>query len=128
MDQKGIQLLSVILILGLSALTEGAEPPAPCQCTVAPKNRVNCGPPGITAKQCEDAGCCFNSEVPGVPWCFIRLARKYKKVCPAEVKLRKNCGYPGIPATVCKARGCCFESRPPAVAWCFYPLLVEEDC
>ncbi|CAM4411027.1 unnamed protein product, partial [Lepidochelys olivacea] len=126
MDQKGIQLLSVILILGLSALTEGAEPPAPCQCTVAPKNRVNCGPPGITAKQCGDKGCCFNSEVPGVPWCFIPLARKYKKVCPAEVKLRKNCGYPGIPARVCKARGCCFESRPPAVAWCFYPLLVEE--
>ncbi|KAG6924400.1 trefoil factor 2 S homeolog [Chelydra serpentina] len=126
MEQKGIQLLSVILILGLSALTEGAEAPAPCRCNVDPKSRNNCGPPGVTAEQCENAGCCFSSEVPGVPWCFSPLAKKYKKVCPAEVKLRRNCGYPGIPANVCEARGCCFESKPPAVPWCFFPLLVEE--
>uniref|UniRef100_A0A8C0J815 Trefoil factor 2 n=1 Tax=Chelonoidis abingdonii TaxID=106734 RepID=A0A8C0J815_CHEAB len=127
MEQKGIQLLSVILILGLSALTEGAEAPAPCRCNVDPKTRANCGPPGITAEQCENAGCCFNSEVPGVPWCFAPLAKKYKKVCPAEVKLRENCGYPGISAAVCEARGCCFESKPPAVPWCYFPDLVEES-
>uniref|UniRef100_A0A8C3T652 Trefoil factor 2 n=1 Tax=Chelydra serpentina TaxID=8475 RepID=A0A8C3T652_CHESE len=99
---------------------------SPCRCNVDPKSRNNCGPPGVTAEQCENAGCCFSSEVPGVPWCFTPLAKKYKKVCPAEVKLRRNCGYPGIPANVCEARGCCFESKPPAVPWCFFPLLVEE--
>uniref|UniRef100_A0A8B9FRI0 P-type domain-containing protein n=1 Tax=Amazona collaria TaxID=241587 RepID=A0A8B9FRI0_9PSIT len=41
-----------------------------CQCKMEAKERRNCGYPGITAEQCRKAGCCFNSSVPGVPWCF----------------------------------------------------------
>nr|XP_006126184.1 trefoil factor 2 [Pelodiscus sinensis] len=128
MEHKGIQILSVILILGLSALTEGEEAPAPCRCNVDPKTRTNCGPPGISPEECRNSGCCFSSEVPDVPWCFTPLPKKYKKVCIEEIKLRTNCGYPGISAELCEARGCCFESRPPAVPWCFYHLQVQEDC
>ncbi|XP_067401091.1 integumentary mucin C.1-like [Emydura macquarii macquarii] len=126
MEQKGIWLLSVILILGFSALTEGEEAPAQCRCNTDPKSRVNCGPPGITAEQCWNKGCCFSSEVAGVPWCFAPLARQYQKVCPTAIKLRKNCGPPGITADQCQAKGCCFESNPPAVPWCFHPIEVEE--
>nr|XP_056714214.1 trefoil factor 2-like [Euleptes europaea] len=93
-----------------------------------PKTRVNCGFPGITPRQCRNAGCCFSSEVPGVPWCFFPAHPTYKKVCPANVRARKNCGYPGISAKTCEARGCCFESHPPAVPWCFYHVLVAQEC
>ncbi|XP_053164899.1 trefoil factor 1 [Hemicordylus capensis] len=128
MEQKGIWLLSLIFIVGLSTLVEGAKPPPECRCHIDPKTRTNCGPPGITPQQCKDAGCCFSSEVAGVPWCFHPAPPKYKKVCPAEVKARRNCGYPGIPADICESRGCCFESNPPAVPWCFYHILVAEEC
>lgn len=39
-------------------------------CQVEPHQRTNCGHPGITAKECKDKGCCFDSTVRGVPWCF----------------------------------------------------------
>lgn len=39
-------------------------------CTVAPKQRANCGYPGVTPSQCAEKGCCFDSSVPGYPWCF----------------------------------------------------------
>nr|XP_016847448.1 PREDICTED: trefoil factor 2-like [Anolis carolinensis] len=134
MEQKGVWLLSLILILGLSTLIEGAKAPrrflfstAECRCKkVDPKTRLNCGPPGITPQQCTENGCCFDSSVPGVPWCYAAAPPTYKEVCPTEVKVRKNCGYPGIPADICESRGCCFESRPPAVPWCFYKVLVAE--
>uniref|UniRef100_A0A8C8SKQ2 Trefoil factor 2 n=1 Tax=Pelusios castaneus TaxID=367368 RepID=A0A8C8SKQ2_9SAUR len=97
-----------------------------CRCNVDPKTRVNCGPPGVTPEQCWNSGCCFSSEVAGVPWCFAPLARQYKKECPTDLSLRKNCGPPGITAEECEAKGCCFESYPPAVPWCFYHIEVEE--
>ncbi|EFB28006.1 hypothetical protein PANDA_011479, partial [Ailuropoda melanoleuca] len=46
-------------------------PPAlPETCVVAPHHRANCGAPGITPAQCKAKGCCFDSTVSGVPWCF----------------------------------------------------------
>lgn len=49
-------------------------PTAPCQCSrMNPDSRKNCGFPGITSDQCFAAGCCFDTTVPGVPWCFIPL-------------------------------------------------------
>jgi len=46
------------------------EPPEP-DCDVGPPaNRVNCGFPGIQAQACYERGCCFDSSIPGVPWCF----------------------------------------------------------
>ncbi|KAL7983634.1 hypothetical protein Chor_000510 [Crotalus horridus] len=99
---------------------------AKCRCNIDPHKRSNCGPPGITSQECENKGCCFNSTVPGVPWCFKPTPPKYRKVCPTDVKLRKNCGYPGIPADKCAKRKCCFDSNPPGVPWCFFHIIVEE--
>uniref|UniRef100_A0ABM5FXZ7 Uncharacterized protein isoform X1 n=1 Tax=Pogona vitticeps TaxID=103695 RepID=A0ABM5FXZ7_9SAUR len=115
-------------VLGLSTIIEAKTAPPECRCHVDPKARTNCGPPGINAEQCRNNGCCFSSEVPGVPWCFTPSPPQYKKVCPSEVKVRQNCGFPGISADECEKRGCCFESKPPAVPWCFFHTYVEEEC
>ncbi|XP_059576743.1 trefoil factor 2-like [Alligator mississippiensis] len=128
MEQKGFWLLSIILIVGLSGLTEGEELASACQCKKASSNRTNCGPPGITPQQCLDRGCCFDSAVPNVPWCFRPPPKKYIDICVIEMAYRKNCGYPGISAEVCEKKGCCFDSAPPAVPWCFFPEKVEEGC
>uniref|UniRef100_A0A8C6JBT6 Uncharacterized protein n=1 Tax=Melopsittacus undulatus TaxID=13146 RepID=A0A8C6JBT6_MELUD len=100
-----------------------------CQCKMEPKERSNCGYPGITAEQCRKAGCCFDSSVPGVPWCFSPKAKKGSqclKVCPADSRARINCGFPGITAKECEKKGCCFRSHPAGVPWCFYHRMVEE--
>uniref|UniRef100_A0A8V5FM09 Uncharacterized protein n=1 Tax=Melopsittacus undulatus TaxID=13146 RepID=A0A8V5FM09_MELUD len=39
-------------------------------CPADSRARINCGFPGITAKECEKKGCCFRSHPAGVPWCF----------------------------------------------------------
>ena len=39
-------------------------------CSVAPQSRQNCGWGGITPQECEDRGCCFDSSIHGVIWCF----------------------------------------------------------
>nr|XP_013797061.1 PREDICTED: trefoil factor 2-like [Apteryx mantelli mantelli] len=128
MDLKWICVLSVILVVALSTLAEAASPPTKCQCNVTPSQRKNCGHPGITAEECRRAGCCFNSSIPGFPWCFTPKARKVRKVCPSDVKARKDCGFPGITAQECERRGCCFMSHPAGVPWCFYRNAVQEVC
>ncbi|KAB0373847.1 hypothetical protein FD755_014103, partial [Muntiacus reevesi] len=44
--------------------------PGQTTCQVEPHQRQNCGYSGITAKDCEEKGCCFDNTVRGVPWCF----------------------------------------------------------
>ncbi|KAL9981985.1 hypothetical protein ACROYT_G010761 [Oculina patagonica] len=39
-------------------------------CNVAPQNRVDCGYGGIGQQRCLDNGCCFDSSISGVIWCF----------------------------------------------------------
>ncbi|XP_062432721.1 trefoil factor 2-like [Rhea pennata] len=126
MDLKGICVLSIILVVALSTLTEARLPPSKCQCNMAPAERKNCGYPGITAEQCRRAGCCFNASVPGVPWCFSPKDRRVRKVCPSEVEARVNCGYPGITAQQCEKQGCCFVPHPAGVPWCFYRRTLRE--
>nr|XP_055229812.1 trefoil factor 2 [Gorilla gorilla gorilla] len=76
MGRRDAQLLAALLVLGLCALA-GSEKPSPCQCSrLSPHNRTNCGFPGITSDQCFDNGCCFNSSVTGVPWCFHPLPKQ----------------------------------------------------
>ncbi|NXJ33372.1 TFF2 factor, partial [Ciconia maguari] len=99
---------------------------ARCQCKLAPRERRNCGYPGISAVECRKAGCCFNNSVPGAPWCFAPKARKVRKVCPNDPHARINCGFPGITAKECKRKGCCFRAYPAGVPWCFYQRVVEE--
>lgn len=42
-------------------------------CVMAPSKRSNCGFNDITPAQCAAKGCCFDSTVPGYPWCFYPL-------------------------------------------------------
>uniref|UniRef100_A0A8C6XXZ8 P-type domain-containing protein n=1 Tax=Naja naja TaxID=35670 RepID=A0A8C6XXZ8_NAJNA len=106
---------------GCSVLLEGVTAPSKCQCDVDPHKRDNCGPPGITPQECENKGCCFNSAVPGVPWCFKPKPPKLKCRCDVDPHKRANCGPPGITPQECENKGCCFNSAVPGVPWCFKP-------
>uniref|UniRef100_A0A8C5RDK4 P-type domain-containing protein n=1 Tax=Laticauda laticaudata TaxID=8630 RepID=A0A8C5RDK4_LATLA len=61
MEQK-FWLLVMVLFLGFSI---------PGQCQVQPNARVNCGYPYISAQECYNRGCCFDSSIVGVIWCFF---------------------------------------------------------
>uniref|UniRef100_A0A8C0KY93 Trefoil factor 2 n=1 Tax=Canis lupus dingo TaxID=286419 RepID=A0A8C0KY93_CANLU len=102
MGPRGLQLLAVLLALGLCA-PAGAQKPSACQCSrIEASHRKNCGFPGISAAECFNTGCCFDSRVPNVPWCFHPLPKQESEQCVMEVAARKNCGYPGIsPQEVC---------------------------
>ncbi|PKK18015.1 trefoil factor 2, partial [Columba livia] len=126
MDLKVVCVLSAILVIALSTLAEGKAPPTRCQCKQAPRERRNCGYPGISAVECRKAGCCFNASVPGVPWCFAPKVKKVRKVCPNDAPIRINCGFPGITAQECERKGCCFRAYPAGVPWCFYHRMMEE--
>ncbi|XP_028623807.1 trefoil factor 2 [Grammomys surdaster] len=127
MRPQGAPLLAVVLVLGLQALVEG-EKPSPCRCSrMTPHNRKNCGFPGITSDQCFDLGCCFDSSIGGVPWCFHPLPNQASEQCVMEVSARENCGYPGISPEDCASRQCCFSDLIFEVPWCFFPQSVE-DC
>ena len=43
-------------------------------------NRVDCGYPGIKALECAGKGCCWDSSINGVYWCFY----------PAGIRFNKN--------------------------------------
>ncbi|XP_070263245.1 trefoil factor 2 [Myotis yumanensis] len=123
----GARLLAAVLVLGLCAMA-GAGKPSPCQCSrMNPDSRKNCGFPGITSDQCFAAGCCFDTTVPGVPWCFTPLPMQDNEECVMEVSARVNCGYPGISPEDCASRKCCFSDTIPEVPWCFFPKPVQ-DC
>uniref|UniRef100_F6VM99 Trefoil factor 3 n=1 Tax=Ornithorhynchus anatinus TaxID=9258 RepID=F6VM99_ORNAN len=42
-------------------------------CAVPPNMRVDCAYPGVSPQQCNNRGCCFDSSVPEVPWCYSPL-------------------------------------------------------
>ncbi|XP_035875730.1 trefoil factor 1 [Phyllostomus discolor] len=66
MEPKVICVLLLVFSLALSAQAQGQAE----TCAVAPKQRANCGYPGVTPSQCAEKGCCFDDTVPGYPWCF----------------------------------------------------------
>ncbi|POI35588.1 hypothetical protein CIB84_000661 [Bambusicola thoracicus] len=104
MDLKGICLLFVILTVALISSTEGKPPckyiyfPLLLQgnaasilpsfllytvkkvCPADPRIRVNCGYPGITAKECLSRRCCFRAHPAGVPWCFYHRTVEEGKI------------------------------------------------
>ncbi|KAL4672478.1 hypothetical protein H8957_009640 [Semnopithecus entellus] len=127
MGPRDAQLLAVLLVLGLCALA-GGEKPSACQCSrLSPQSRKNCGFPGITSDECFDKGCCFDSSVVGVPWCFEPLPKQESEQCVMEVSDRKDCGYPGISSEECTSRNCCFSNLIFEVPWCFFPKSVEGN-
>ncbi|XP_005606220.1 trefoil factor 2 [Equus przewalskii] len=127
MGPQAARLLAALLVLGLCALAM-AQKPSPCRCSrIEPNERDNCGFPGITSDQCFASGCCFNSSIRGVPWCFTPLPKQELEECVMEVSDRENCGYPGISPEECASRKCCFSDDITQVPWCFFPISVE-DC
>ncbi|XP_019521560.1 PREDICTED: trefoil factor 1 [Hipposideros armiger] len=70
MESKVIFVLVMVFSLALSTLAQHQTE----TCAVDPGHRQNCGFPGVTPSQCADKGCCFDSTVPGVPWCFHPMA------------------------------------------------------
>ena len=39
-------------------------------CAINPDRRTDCGYPGVSQELCEERGCCFDSSIRGVIWCF----------------------------------------------------------
>ncbi|XP_064432349.1 trefoil factor 1 [Mirounga angustirostris] len=70
MEPRVMCVLVLACVLTLSSLAQGELE----TCVVAPHHRTNCGIPGITPSQCRAKGCCFDSTVRGVPWCFHPVA------------------------------------------------------
>ncbi|XP_059099871.1 trefoil factor 1 [Peromyscus eremicus] len=70
MEHKVICVFAMVLMLALSSLAQDQAE----TCTMTPRERVNCGFPGVTAEQCKQRGCCFDDTVRGFPWCFQPLA------------------------------------------------------
>ncbi|CAM4447348.1 unnamed protein product, partial [Lepidochelys kempii] len=123
MEEKGVWLLAVVLLLECRILIEGGEIPSTEECAMDSMERKNCGYSGISVEDCKSKGCCFDAKYPGVPWCFYPHLKKGTDECSMDVKERKNCGYSGISVKDCKSKGCCFDAKYPGVPWCFYPLL-----
>ncbi|XP_011892745.1 PREDICTED: trefoil factor 1 [Cercocebus atys] len=66
MQNKVICALVLVSMLALGTLAQSQTE----TCTVAPRERNNCGFDGITPSQCASRSCCFDDSVRGVPWCF----------------------------------------------------------
>uniref|UniRef100_A0A4W2DM58 Trefoil factor 3 n=1 Tax=Bos indicus x Bos taurus TaxID=30522 RepID=A0A4W2DM58_BOBOX len=74
MEARTFWLLVVaVLALGSSSSTGQYVGLSANQCAVPAKDRVDCGYPEVTPEQCNNRGCCFDSSIHGVPWCFKPL-------------------------------------------------------
>ncbi|TFK05627.1 neurexin-1 [Platysternon megacephalum] len=128
MEEKGFWLLVIVLVLECRILVEGGEIPSTGECAMNVKERQNCGYAGISVKECETKGCCFDAKYPDVPWCFYPHLKKGTGECAMNVKERQNCGYAGISVKECETKGCCFDAKYPDVPWCFHPQLENAPC
>nr|XP_004654555.1 trefoil factor 1 [Jaculus jaculus] len=72
MEHKVTCVLAIVLMLALSTLAEDQTE----MCTMSPRERKNCGFPGVTASECAKRGCCFDDTIRGFPWCFLPLTIK----------------------------------------------------
>ncbi|NP_476470.1 trefoil factor 1 precursor [Rattus norvegicus] len=80
MEHKVTCVLAMVLMLALSSLAQNQEE----TCAVIPRERINCGFPGVTAQQCKEKGCCFDDSVRGFPWCFrpLVIENQQEEECP----------------------------------------------
>ncbi|XP_031790463.1 LOW QUALITY PROTEIN: trefoil factor 3 [Piliocolobus tephrosceles] len=72
MAARALCMLGLVLALASSSSAEYVGLSAN-QCAVPAKDRVDCGYPQVTHEQCNNRGCCFDSSIPEVPWCFKPL-------------------------------------------------------
>ncbi|XP_036207407.1 trefoil factor 3 [Myotis myotis] len=73
MEARVLWLLAVVLALGISSSSAQYVGLSESQCAIPAKDRVDCGYPEVTPEQCNNRGCCFDSSIPEVPWCFKPL-------------------------------------------------------
>ncbi|XP_045140404.1 trefoil factor 3 [Echinops telfairi] len=73
MEARALWLLAVVLAGALCSSTGEFVGLSDNQCAVPAKDRVDCGYPEVTSEQCNSRGCCFDSSIPRVPWCFKPL-------------------------------------------------------
>ncbi|XP_071989643.1 uncharacterized protein [Engystomops pustulosus] len=92
-------------------------------CSAAPYARRDCGYPTISASECAQRRCCYDSSIPGINWCYFSKEQDQAQ-CTIRTKDRKDCGHHGISANDCYLRGCCFDDSKPEVKWCYYPKFI----
>lgn len=61
---------------------------------INPQDRVDCGWPGISKKQCLDSGCCFDDTIQGERFCFYK-AEEAKCNCYVGKLVRNAAGVTG---------------------------------
>ena len=107
--------------------SDAAVPALKPECAVNnPKDRIDCGYPGIKERVCRKKGCCWDSSVYNVPWCFY--SKDDTPNCDVgNPSNRVDCGYPGIPRDVCLQRNCCWDNSIHGVIWCFHGISSTSD-
>ncbi|EPQ19896.1 Trefoil factor 3 [Myotis brandtii] len=73
MEARALWLLALVLALEISSSSTQYVGLSESQCAIPAKDRVDCGYPEVTPEQCNNRGCCFDSSIPEVPWCFKPL-------------------------------------------------------
>ncbi|CAH6789918.1 Tff3 [Phodopus roborovskii] len=73
METRALCLMLLVLLAGSSGVAAEYVGLSPNQCMVPAKVRVDCGYPSVTEEQCNNRGCCFDSSIRNVPWCFKPL-------------------------------------------------------
>ncbi|XP_056415711.1 integumentary mucin A.1-like [Hyla sarda] len=64
-------LVLALTVISAQILQTGASPVlTEAQCTLPPRERTDCGFGGIGEQECNRKGCCFDSRIPGVIWCY----------------------------------------------------------
>ena len=62
---------SLTVTTSTGTMAPSLVPPMPiAACQVVPSSRSDCGFPGITQQSCILRGCCYDSSIPNVIWCF----------------------------------------------------------
>ncbi|XP_075399024.1 trefoil factor 3 [Tenrec ecaudatus] len=84
MEARALWLLAVVLAGALCSSTGEFVGLSANQCAVPAKDRVDCGYPEVTAEQCNNRGCCFDSSIPAVPWCFKPLQETDVNIRPGN--------------------------------------------
>ncbi|KAG9466046.1 trefoil factor 3-like [Eleutherodactylus coqui] len=69
MDRRLCCVLALVLAAICTAQALTSE-----QCNVDSKARTDCGFRGIPQADCNSRGCCFDSSIPEVIWCFYPKA------------------------------------------------------
>ncbi|XP_042543141.1 trefoil factor 3 [Dipodomys spectabilis] len=82
------------LLLGLVLVSTGSAGEyvglSASQCQVPAKERVDCGYPQVTKEQCNNRGCCFDSSIRNVPWCFKPLQETAPQGVTVHVNMAQN--------------------------------------